>query len=98
MSSKAKEALLAVYDCAKDGVLAIRESAFEKVVEALTEPLRNSEVGTAEEQVERYMNFCHNFPKCTGCPCVGLVKYNKCEFAWLQMPYKSEVSNETIKA
>lgn len=41
MPSKQREALLAVYDCAKDGVLSIRESAFEKVLEALKEPLRN---------------------------------------------------------
>ena len=41
MGSKQREALLAVYDCAKDGVLSIRESAFEKVLEALKEPLRN---------------------------------------------------------
>lgn len=91
MSSKAREALLAVYDCAKDGVLAIRDSAFEKVVEAIVEPIRNCDVGTMEEQAERYRNFCHNYPKCTGCPCVGRIKYGKCEFAWSQMPYESEV-------
>ena len=50
-------------------------------------PLRNCDVGTAEEQVERYMNFCHNHPKCTGCPCAGRMLYNQCEFAWAQLPY-----------
>lgn len=51
---------------------------------------RNCDVGTPQEQEERYVNFCHNYPKCTRCPCVGRVKYNKCEFVWLQMPYKKE--------
>lgn len=67
------------------------ESAREQIAEnnaALAEPVRNYEVGTAEEQAERYMNFCHNYPKCTGCPCVGRMQYHKCEFAWAQMPYE----------
>lgn len=97
MSSKLRDALL------KADVL-ISIATFEEGVKmdevdkirseikaALAEPLRNCDVGTAEEQVERYMNFCHNFSKCIGCPCVGRMKYNHCEFAWLQMPYESEV-------
>lgn len=55
---------------------------------ALAAPPRNCDVGTAEEQAERYMNFCHNYPKCTGCPCVGQMKYKQCEFAWSQLPYE----------
>lgn len=55
---------------------------------ALAEPPRNCDVGTAEEQAERYMNFCHNYPKCTGCPCVGRMLYHQCEFAWAQLPYE----------
>lgn len=104
MSSKAREALLAVYDCAKDGVLTIRESAFEKVLEALKEPLRNCDVGTAEEQTERYRKFCsaHKYLgsdfsyMCKGfgkgrCPFFNSNTKSKCEFAWAQMPYESEV-------
>lgn len=59
----------------------------EFVKPVLAEPPRNCDIGSLEEQEERYVNFCHNYPKCTGCPCVGRVKYNKCEFVWLQMPY-----------
>lgn len=62
--------------------------ARNKIEEALAAPPRNCDIGTAEEQAERYMNFCRNHPKCIGCPCVGRVKYNQCEFAWLQMPYE----------
>lgn len=53
---------------------------------ALSAPPRNCDVGTAEEQAERYMKFCKNYPKCTGCPCVGRMQYHQCEFAWEQLP------------
>ena len=55
---------------------------------SLTKPPRNCDVGTAEEQAERYMKFCKNYPKCIGCPCVGRMQYHQCEFAWSQMPYQ----------
>ena len=58
---------------------------------ALAAPPRNCDVGTAAEQAERYLHFCHNYPKCNGCPCVGQVKYHQCEFAWVQLPYKKGV-------
>lgn len=67
-----------------DPVEAARVAA---AMRAYKSELRNCDVGTAEEQAERYMNFCHNYPKCTGCPCVGRIKYNQCEFAWAQLPY-----------
>jgi len=54
---------------------------------ALSAPPRNCDVGTAEEQAERYMKFCKSYPKCTGCPCVGRMQYHQCEFAWEQLPY-----------
>ena len=60
----------------------------EHIKAALSAPPRNCDVGTAEEQAERYMNFCHNYPKCTGCPCVGRIQYHQCEFAWAQLPYE----------
>lgn len=43
-NNKMREALEAVYECAKDGVLTIRESAFEKVVAALAEPPTQAEI------------------------------------------------------
>jgi hypothetical protein len=58
MSSKLREALEAVYECAKDGILTIRESAFENVLEALEEPIRNCDVGSSENQAIRFREFC----------------------------------------
>lgn len=79
----------------KDGLgKAIQENGpiirqrLEELRDALAATPRNCDVGTAEEQAERYMNFCHNYPKCTGCPCVGRVQYHQCEFVWAQLPYE----------
>lgn len=47
-AAKMREALKAVYECAKDGILTIRESAFEKVLSALAEPPRNCDLYTIE--------------------------------------------------
>ena len=61
---------------------------------ALALPKRNCDVGTAEEQAEKFRNFCKlessaSGGHCTGCraKCYGR---NKCEFTWAQMPYESE--------
>ncbi|MBE6395552.1 MAG: hypothetical protein E7046_00930 [Lentisphaerae bacterium] len=91
MSSKLRETMLRCDAIAQ--LPEIREYIIVKEMRnlikgALAEPLRNCDVGTVEEQAERYRNFCHNYPKCTGCPCVGRVEYGKCEFAWSQMPYE----------
>lgn len=110
MSSKQREALLAVCDCAKDGVLAVRESAFEKVLEALKEPVLNGEVGTAEEQYARFKKWCEGeFYKrpmnaltgepCKSCPCysVSASGVDGCNYLrWAQMPYE-EVTNDATR-
>lgn len=60
---------------------------------ALAAPPRNCDVGTAEEQAERFDKHCQSFlnregiKACVGCPCCGVVMYGKCELAWEQMPY-----------
>lgn len=52
-------------------------------------PRRNCDVGSADEQAERYENLCHNHQKCTECPCASRPQFNSnCEFAWAQMPYE----------
>lgn len=68
------------------------ESAREQIKEnktALAEPLRNCDVGTAEEQSARYAKFCYahrSYEKgCGGCPLCG---EPCCELAWAQMPYE----------
>lgn len=57
--------------------------------DALAEPERNCDVGTAEEQSERYEKFCYAHRSrekgCGGCPLCDIVC---CGFAWLQMPYE----------
>lgn len=58
---------------------------------ALGQP-RNCDVGTAEEQAERYTGYCDKFTlggkHCETCPCCGKIPYGKCEFAWANMPYE----------
>lgn len=63
---------------------------------ALEKPPRNCDVGTADEQYDRWKRFCQyrNAPlsqnrSCTGCP-VYEAMYNcksTCELIWAQMPY-----------
>lgn len=67
MSSKQRDALLAVYDCAKDGVLTIRESTFEKVMEALAEPPRNCDKFKSEYDADKlHEAFVEH---CNACDC-----------------------------
>ena len=53
---------------------------------------RNCDVGTAEEQAERYGRYCDKFTndsmQCETCPCCGKIPFGKCEFAWAQMSYE----------
>lgn len=55
---------------------------------ALAEPLRNCDVGTAEEQAERFDAYCDSHTNCAHCPLAGR---QQCVLAWSQMPYKEEV-------
>ena len=54
---------------------------------ALAEPLRNCDVGTAEEQGARFRGFCdkHN---CERCPVGGDEYLTNCFSRWSQMPYE----------
>lgn len=94
MTSKSREAWLAVVNCAIDGNLKITESAFKKVLDALNEPVRNCDVGTAEEQAKRFNDFCIT-QRCTNCPLfkVGGV-IGECGICWALLPYESEASND----
>lgn len=72
----------------------------DKAVEAYEEPPRNCDVGTAEEQAERYGRYCDKFTTdsmhCESCPCCGKILLGKCEFAWAQMPYEEGGNNGTL--
>jgi hypothetical protein len=69
-------------------------AVLRKAKSALAEPLRNCDVGTAEEQELRFMDFCdaYNDVPCTKCP---VCRSTCCKLAWAQMPYESEVSDDT---
>lgn len=62
----------------------------DDVWEVLQGVLRNCDVGTAEEQNNRFKRFCDNksIGYCWGRGC------RKCMTQWLQMSYKEEPTNE----
>ena len=79
----------AVYDGSFDC-----DEALCKIEAALSAPARQCDVGTAEEQAERYGRYCDKFAgdgmHCESCPCCGKIPFGKCEFAWAQTPYAEE--------
>lgn len=71
---------------------------------ALATPERNCDVGTSDEQAERFENFCLKHigcaeetggRHCVGCPLEKASRNitQKCELYWAQMPYKGEETN-----
>ena len=68
------------------------ESIEAAISAALAAPSRNCDVGTAEDQAERFGRYCDKFTQdgmhCETCPCCGKIKFGRCEFAWAQMPYE----------
>ncbi|MBP5510857.1 MAG: hypothetical protein J6Z49_08070 [Kiritimatiellae bacterium] len=66
------------------------------VVRALSEPPRNCDVGTAEEQAERFYKFCtEHFSAISNmcsprCPCFDSDDQCHCLCKWEQMPYEAE--------
>jgi hypothetical protein len=76
-----------------------------KLQKALDVPPRNCDVGTAEEQAERFEDFCLKHigcaeetggRHCVGCPLekASMKTTQKCELYWAQMPYEKEANNE----
>ena len=90
MSSKLREALsdacYAMFNFLKtqNGGYEEMAIALDKAKSALAEPIRNCDVGTAEEQYKRFLKFCHG-ANCSKCPVHDAVN---CKFAWAQMPYE----------
>lgn len=71
---------------------------------ALSTPPRNCDVGTADEQANRFENFCLNHigcaeetggRHCVGCPLEKASRHitQKCELYWAQMSYGEEENN-----
>jgi hypothetical protein len=63
------------------------------VHEAVSEPLRNYEVGTPEEQLGRHVAFCSSHDSCEECP-FGKLDVSQCIFRWFHMPYNEGGTNE----
>lgn len=64
----------------------------EKTRSALSAPPRNCDVGTAEEQVERWRRYCSSHrsgASCDGCP-LETDDSADCYSTWAQMPYAEE--------
>lgn len=94
MSSKLREALNQIHKLLSiggnpDTAMCIRYEAANQIAkEALAEPLRNCDVGTAAEQKARYEAFCKECQRITrDLPCDF---DSACIFKWGQMPYKEE--------
>lgn len=71
------------------------------VQETLAEPLKNCDVGTAEEQTERFKDLCRKYrcgpgprANCKGCPIQHESPHVGCTFAWAQMPYEKGEDDE----
>ena len=57
----------------------------DKAVEAYEKPLRNCDVGTAEDQINRFIGYCTSHkPFCIDCPLKGK---GNCGILWAQMPF-----------
>lgn len=88
-SAKMREALMSIRGIVSSyGHKFIRTHILRLCNSALAEPLRNCDVGTAEEQAERFMHFCIHVNKsvCMNCPLIG--NTSLCQLQWAQMPYE----------
>lgn len=92
---KMREALEAVlYNWTEDGFGFIKESTIEAVKQALAAPRRNCDVGTAEEQAQRFYKFCMaNSSAIVGmcdsqCPCLDSGDKCHCLTIWAQLLYE----------
>ena len=80
-----------------DGSLDCNE-VLNKIDEALAKPQRNCDVGTAEEQAERFRNLCNKYyddenPCNKDCPLASLDiihGFPRCQAYWTQTPYRKE--------
>ena len=65
----------------------------ELVEAALAEPARNCDIGTPEEQCDRFEDYCaehgdwEEYDVCVNCP---LKDAHDCRIAWMNLPYKKK--------
>lgn len=78
-----------------DGLVDVLGEAQRAISSALAKPIRNCDIGTAEEQTARALEYCSQFPskdgRCVGCPLDDdSNSYTSCMCRWSQMPYEEE--------
>jgi hypothetical protein len=111
MSSKLREVLVEVesilstwIDHLPPVVQEEAQEALNKAEAVINEPLRNCDIGTADEQTKRFREFCsaHKYLSsdfsyiCKGfgkgrCPFSNSHTKSSCELAWSQMPYEGKM-------
>ena len=109
MSSKLREAVSRLVREIEDGMLVELSSKFEHdlakslladVKSALVEPVRNCDVGSEQEQQDRFREFCRHYEskgECgigryeAACPAFQGGRNPDCSLWWSQMPYESGV-------
>lgn len=62
------------------------DTVYTKAKNALAEPVKNCEVGTAEEQYSRMFRECYEW-MCMDCKSIDK-DFRKCALSWAQKPYK----------
>lgn len=96
MKTKAREALEAAYsllsniDFDEDSDLDdMAAPVVQKIGQALAEPIRNCDVGTIDEQTNRFAEFCLS-QRCNDCPLKVADMIGECGIRWAQIPYEKE--------
>ena len=98
-NNKLREALEKVRELISDEVRWVDDISNQQAIalcvidDALAEPIRNCDVGTAEEQTARALEYCSQFPskdgRCVGCPLDDdSNSLTSCMCRWAQMPYE----------
>jgi len=69
----------------------------DKIKDALAAPARNCDALSAQEQTERFAEFCKShrhsdLSRCAGCPLEDTPDGTGCAQAWLQLPYEREAA------
>ena len=93
-----RDALMEIRVCAMSDYEPGADYLIDKCNAAFSAPPRNCDVGTAEEQIRRFNDYCNahygikcNEPECGACPLwtSGLCGED-CLLKWAQMPYEAE--------